>query len=64
MAQSLKSFTNQNWTFNSVGASVNSFPKAGLEISIYNNNDFANYVAFLSDSEASTKVDENVPYLT
>ncbi len=64
MAQSLTSFVNHNWTFNSVGASINSFPKAGLEVEIYNNNDFANYVAFLSDSEASSKIDEDVPYLT
>ena len=64
MAQSLTSFTNQNWVFSSAGSSVNTFPKAGMDIEIYDNSQYDTYVTFLNGSEASTKIDEDVSYLT
>lgn len=64
MAQSLTSFVNQNWDYTTLVQSDNSYPKAGIDLTLYDSTNYDTYVTFLAGNEASNKVDEDVSYLT
>ena len=62
MAQSATSFVNHVWTGS--GEQINLYSSVGTEIELYTSDQYDTYVSFLSSSEATNKIDEDVDYLT
>ena len=63
MAQSATSFVNHVWT--SIGdQTVNLYSSVETEITLFTSDQYSVYVNFLSSSEATNKIDEDVDYLT
>lgn len=65
-AVSTNSFVNQLWNPNSSHEEyeLNIFSSVSLELTLYENEDFATYQTFLDSVEATQKIDEDRDYLT
>lgn len=55
-------FVNQNWGLTE--EVLSSYTSLGIDVTLYQNTDYALYLTFLDSVEASQKIDEDVPYLT
>ena len=63
MAQSATSFVNHVWTY-TTSPEINQYSSVETEIELYTSDQYTTYVSFLSSSEATNKIDEDVDYLT